>query len=521
MDASMVYSVAILQACISARNAFFFYPKFVRDTAYEDISILNQSKQQLQITPETHLSTSFQSPAYRAVKYLDQCFECFPSKYDRLFWKLQHHCIWMLIYWVSDTFEDFSELFGAMGSHSPDFRPISQGCLILSSFLKKDIEFPQKFFLLTGLRLSSNLSGIDNLRAVIVEDDAALLQTMIKNTKRESIMQNWQILWIDAQSQLKFDAMDILLSVPGASPNFVLQSLFALKGEKLQMMRTFLQSRLENLSNISKSQLSFAQIDDLTLLVYCEMIYRESNQDPKIHLELIQQFRIAFGVSDPTSDEVDTRSATLTALESKKFSILKLIFGLDALSVCIRNIFHKTMFTVKHEYSSLNRLIDTVSIFEWPLNLAIGLVLDLEVITHLYDSGALLKEAVMGANSDEPDILQKFLRTITVSDARKQSCHFKGICYNVFLLSKSNRLWHGSLFTIWETMCRVIFETDCRDLYDVADVSPELTWPRIQNQLYSDHAQDICIKKEESWPTPLLTQEHWDYWRENVIDTLY
>lgn len=59
-----------------------------------------------------------------------------------MFWNLEHHCIWMLIYWLSDTFKVFSELFGAIGIHSSDLHPVSQGCLILSSLLKKDIEFP-------------------------------------------------------------------------------------------------------------------------------------------------------------------------------------------------------------------------------------------------------------------------------------------------------------------------------------------------------------------------------------------
>lgn len=76
------------------------------------------------------------------------------------------------------------------------------------------------------------------------------------------------------------------------------------------------------------------------------------------------------------------------------------------------------------------------------------------------------------------------------------------------------------LSNIWMTTCRIIFENDCRDLYDITGVSSELTWPGIQKQLYSGYLQDVTIKKAASWPAPLLTQESWDVWRLNVIDIL-
>jgi hypothetical protein len=69
-------------------------------------------------------------------------------------------------------------------------------------------------------------------------------------------------------------------------------------------------------------------------------------------------------------------------------------------------------------------------------------------------------------------------------------------------------------------MCRILFENDCRDLYDFNSVYSELTGPGIQKHLYPDDPEDISIRKAASWPAPLSTQESWDDWRLRVIDIL-
>jgi hypothetical protein len=78
----------------------------------------------------------------------------------------------------------------------------------------------------------------------------------------------------------------------------------------------------------------------------------------------------------------------------------------------------------------------------------------------------------------------------------------------------------ASFLTIWKTMCRILFENDCRDLYDFNSVYSELTGPGIQKHLYPDDPEDISIRKAASWPAPLSTQESWDDWRLRVIDIL-
>lgn len=71
IDASMIYSVAILQSCIGANHACCDHT-FNFDMAYEDINTLIRSKQQLQIPSAMHVSSSFHSMVDRAVESYKQ-----------------------------------------------------------------------------------------------------------------------------------------------------------------------------------------------------------------------------------------------------------------------------------------------------------------------------------------------------------------------------------------------------------------------------------------------------------------
>jgi hypothetical protein len=123
------------------KDAIFSFTDNV-DAIYEDINALNRSKQQLQITPTTHISSSFQLTTNRTVGNFKRWLDALSSKSDRIFWNLEHHCVWMLIYWLSDTFEAFSELFKAIGTHSSGFHSVNMSCLISCSWFKKRFRIP-------------------------------------------------------------------------------------------------------------------------------------------------------------------------------------------------------------------------------------------------------------------------------------------------------------------------------------------------------------------------------------------
>lgn len=528
MDASTIYSVAILLTCIGAKDALFDH-KANFDTAYEDVDTLIRSKQQLQITSATHISSSFQLAASRTVEHFKQCADCFSSKSDRIFWKQNHHCIWMLIYWFSDTSEAFLELFKAVGIHSPDFHPISEGCLMLSSLLKKDKELPQKFLSLMGFELGWAPGNLDSLIIATDEDDLVLLRTAIENIEKKVVIQGWNKLWAHAQYHAKFNAMDILLSAPGVSLNFLFLSVLKLasyhKWQELQILWGFLRSRIERVRHTDDCLPDFGKINVLILQNCGATIYKGSLQDLEIFLDIIERFRISF---DSFKWTLETQLAILPALASRKLSVLRHLSEASAIS------FSEAIFTRKlhirfPEYGA--SFLNTSSTFKWPLSLAIRLVLDLEVIEYIRDNGACLQNG-WEASLGEPDILPKLRQTATVSEARKQSCFVKGDCYRLFLTislysdinsengDMSSHRFLRSFLTIWKTMCRILFENDCRDLYDINGVYSELTWLEIQKQLYPDDPENISIKKSVSWPAPLLTQESWDAWRLHVIDIL-
>lgn len=528
MDASTIYSVAILLTCIGAKDAFFDHTANF-DTAYEDINTLLRYKQQLQITSATNISSSFQSMADRIVECFKQCSDCFQNKSDRIFWKLNHHCIWMLIYWFSDTSEAFLELFKAAGIHSSDFHPISEGCLMLSSLLKKDSELPQKFLSLVGFELGWTPRNLDCLIVATDEDDLVLLQTAIENIEKKVVIQGWNKVWAHAQYHAKFHAMDILLSAPGVSLNFLFLSILKLasyhKWQELQILWSFLRSRIQHVSDTDKCLLNFGKTSVLILQNYGAAIYKGSLQDLEIFLDIIKQFRISL---DYYKWPLEIQLAILPALASRKLSVLRHLSEASVVS------FSEAIFTadLDIEFPGYGAsFLNTSSAFIWPLSLAILLVLDLDVIEYIGDNGACLRNS-WEISVGEPDILTKIRQTTTLSEARKQSCFVKGDCYRLFLAinlhsdidsengDMSSHRSLGSFLTIWKTMCRILFENDCRDMYDINGVYSELTWIGIQKQLYPDDSEHISIQKAVSWPAPLLTQESWDTWRLHAIDII-
>lgn len=532
MEASLVYSVAILHTCLSAKHALFGHKPEIY-TAYEAINTLYQSRQELSIMSETPTSSSFQLMANRAVEYFKRCSEYFPNHSDRTFWKLRHHCIWMLIYWLSDTFEAFSELFKAVGIHSPDFHPVSQSCLLLSSLLKKDTEFPHRFFSFIDLKLSWDSIDIDILLIAIEEDDIALLQTVIKNTTIPR--DEWKRLWKHAHHYVRFDAMNILLSVSRLRLDSLCKSLLEnTNGEDYRRM-------LLNLHIIglyigtSDPTPCLPGMNDLILRNCAEIIYEGSEAMLRGFLNLIQRFRLSFDATDSIPNSARTQLTILPALASQSLYMLKGLSKACAISVSIQAIHSGHHIFMRYGNGTISESIKSFSIFQLPLSLAVGFVSNLDIIQYLCENGARLERSGIDTGFDEPDILQNLRLTTTVSDARKQSCYLKGECYRLCLMRNidgsgiyesgddSSRVFHvlsGSLSKIWMTMCRIIFEKDCRHLYDITDVCSELTWTAIQKQLYPSLAQSASVKKAESWPAPLLTQESWDNWRSNVIDLL-
>lgn len=531
MDASTIYSVGILQTCIGAKDALFDHTVNV-DAVYEDIDSLIRSKQQLQIIPTGYISSSFQVAANRIVEYFKKCHDCFPSKSDRIFWKLKHHCIWMWIYWLSDTFEDFSDILKVTRENS--IHSVSQNCLIVSSFLKGDAKFSQKLISLPMdsklcCELSCAFDNLDILEVAIEENDIVLLQILMKNTEEKILIQKWQKLWRVAQIYDKFDAMDILLSSPGMSSDFVYRTfwelVFLYDWRRLQRLWNFLGARVENISSM-RHPLPL-EWDTSILLNFVTIIHEGNLQDLEQFSTIIRQSRTTFNDS---LWKMDVQLAMLPALASRRLSILKFLSEKRLVQFFTATGFPTNLSFFLERFPKLSITeISEASMFEWPLSLAIGLVLDLEVIEYLCHNGARLTKSVMFGKSG---ILEKLRLTIAVSDARKQMCHVKGYCYKLCFVEARDkynfsnngdwifRTWHGSIVSIWKIMCRIVFENDCRDLYDITSVVSELTWLGIQKRLYSEGLENLSIKKAASWPAPLLTQESWDEWKLNVIDIL-
>lgn len=179
-------------------------------------------------------------------------------------------------------------------------------------------------------------------------------------------------------------------------------------------------SRIVHLSYTSDSLPDFLELKLSILQNRGDIIYKGSLQDLEIFLDIVQRSRDYFDVSDSI---VKTQLAIFPALASQQLSMLNLLSGTCAVSVSTTTISDWDLYLMNHEY--LKSPLTIVSAFGWPLNLAIGLVLDLEVVEYLCHNGARLGRSSIDNGFDEPYILRKLRLTTTVSDARKQSCYVK------------------------------------------------------------------------------------------------
>lgn len=389
-----------------------------------------------------------------------------------------------------------------------------------------------------GLELDWTTKRLERMIRAIEEDDIILLQTVDGNNEERALYRGWEVLWVYAQYHTKFDTMDILLSARGFRPVFLLRSLLSLiscyEWRELRELWIFLRPHIESLSISEDSLPGIWEDASFPILPSCnKIIYKGSIQDLEIFFDIIQVSRSSFHLSYFGGDERCNDLAILPALVSRKLSILKILSETRTVSIAGRTILNKDHFFWNrgHQGKSIQPH-SAYHIANSPLNLAIGFILDLQVVEYLCDNGARLEKSRMGNGFDESDILQKLRLTTTVSDARKQSCYAKGACYEYCFMNNSHdgivsssRIMSSdtcskSLLTVWKTMCRILFENDCRDLYDINGVYSELTWAGIQKELYPDDPEDISIKQAASWPAPLSTQESWDDWRLRVIDIL-
>ncbi|KAL6831124.1 hypothetical protein J3E69DRAFT_328647 [Trichoderma sp. SZMC 28015] len=532
MDASMIYSAALLGTCAGAGQSLLD-SDFQSTTTNKDIDALARSRQEFQIQPTTHTSSILQQIVDRIVEYIKRCSGGFPTDFDRMFWMQAHHCDWMLIYWLGDTFEAFSELFEAIGIHSPDFHPVSENCLIISSLLRDDTEFPRKFLSVMNSKLDWTLKNIDILLVAIRSDNITLLNTAVKKT--EGIESTYLIeAWRLAYTQLKWDAMDALLSAPNVDLFlFLHEALLWLvetdRRDKLQMFSDFLRLSVSSLANMDDSKPP--TYDRFNRYLYhriahdcAELIY-ENSYDLELFLDIVQRL----GVMYLTSPRGHIQLAIVPALASRKFSPLKLLYEEGDVSSSRSDISLLMYDTLGLRYISLkNTLLYHVSSSYSlsPLGVAIAFVSDLEIVEYLCRTDTFLTRLWFD------ETLQNLHLTTSIADARKQNCNMKGIFYQLYTgkegklrLDKLDGPIHGEniyrpVAKIWQTTGRIIFEGDCRHLYNIADVSSGLTWQAIQNALYPAELKDAPIPLATTWPEPLSTQESWDHWRLKVIEIL-
>lgn len=528
----MIYSAALLHTCIGARKSLLDRT-FQSSTTNEDIETLTRSRQELQIQPTTHTSSILQQIVDRIVEYIKRCSGGFPTDSDRMFWMQVHHCNWILIYWLCDTFEAFSELFEAIGIRSPDFHPVSKNCFIISSLLRDDTEFPRKFLSVMNLKLDWTLKNIDILLVAIRSDNITLLNTAVKNTEgveSTDLIKAWRL----AYTQLKWDAMDALLSAPNVDLFlFLHEALLWLvethRWDKLQTFSDFLRLSVSSLANMDNSKPPI--YDRFNRYLYhriahncAELIY-ENLHDLELFLDIVRRL----GVMYLTSPRGHIQLAILPALASRKFSPLKLLYEEDDVSSSQSDISLLMYDTLGLRYISLkNTLLYHVSSSYSlsPLGVAIAFVSDLEIVEYLCRTDTFLTRLWFD------ETLQNLHLTTSIADARKQNCNMKGIFYQLYTgkegklrLDELDGPIHGEkiyrpVAKIWQTTGRIIFEGDCRHLYNIADVSSGLTWQAIQNALYPAELKDAPIPLATTWPEPLSTQESWDHWRLKVIDIL-
>lgn len=540
MDTSMIYSAALLDTCAGVGKPLLD-GNFQSSTSSKDINTLVQSRQEFQIQPTTHTSSIFQQIVDRIVEYIRRCSEGFTKDSDRMFWMQAHHCGWMLIYWLCDTFEAFSELFEAIGLRSPDFHPVSGKCLIISSLLQDDTEFPRKFLAYMNLKPDWALNNIDILLVAIRQDSTTLLNTTVRKLAGIKTI-DWNKAWKLAYTHFKWDAMDVLLSAPNGNLYFLREALYWLvethRWDKLQIFSDFLRLRVKNLINMDHLNPilydPFPTYPHKRIMYSCaELIYDGSSHDLELFLDTIRPFGVRHSVSGPRAWYLATlqkhiQLAILPALASRKLSPLKLLYEKAEISSSEDHIGKSLYSTLGLEHISPWNTPQYPGFWSKsisPLDLAIYFNLDFEIVEYLCAIGHRFRFTTVWTEG----ALKTLRLTVSIADARKQNCEMKGIFYQLY--SRKGELegldgptpegkLYGLVAKTWLTTGRIIFEGDCRHLYNITDVSSGLTWQAVQNELYPAELKDAPIPMATSWPTPLSTQENWDDWRLKVIHIL-
>lgn len=264
----------------------------------------------------------------------------------------------MLIYWLSDSFEAFSELFKAFGVRSPTFHPVSQGCLISCSLLKKDTKHLREFLTRIDFELERVSDNLESLVAAIEEDDIVLLQTGIQNTERKVLIQVWKVLWTCAQYHARFNTMKILLLVPGMSLIFLFRSLLRLAScdewREVQTSWNLWSSYIKRGCKISCSPQDCSEMNQSILKKCAELIYKENIHDLDIFLHIIHEFNFYLDNQyselktnlpklRPSVFRINTQLAILPALASRKLPILKNLLSKHAASASIESISEKDL----------------------------------------------------------------------------------------------------------------------------------------------------------------------------------
>lgn len=519
----MIYSAALLRTCVGA-GKFLLGRTFKSSTTNEDIDTLTRSRQELQIQPTTHISSIYQKTVDRIVEHIKRCSEGFPTNSDRMFWMQSHHCDWMLIYWLCDSFEAFSELFAVIGIRSPDFHPVTRNCLIETSLLRKDAGLPEKFLSFLGLKPDWALNNIDILLVAIRNDDNVLFKIVLEKIKIKDIT-DWEKAWTLAYTHLKWDIMDLLLQKIEVEPHsFFCDVLFWLvnhhKWDEMQILSDFIQPYKEDTHGIFRHNLHDRLLE--SLLQSCtELIYKGSLHATEKFFNILRCIGFSFR-------EFSTQLAILPALASRNFSTLKLLSGIGVISPneAIDNRLYERFEEDQDRARHFHQTPFPLTGLLLPLDVAIAFVSDLEVVEYLCRNGARLqKDNDVDVKGSET--LRKLRITTSVVDARKQNCYIKGIIYQSCVVAHRQRRRYNdrygvsdSIIEIGTTTGRIIFEGDCRHLYNITDVSTGLTWQSVEDDLCRGEWKDAPIPMATSWPAPLSTQESWDNWRLKVINIL-
>ncbi|KAH0533088.1 hypothetical protein TsFJ059_001699 [Trichoderma semiorbis] len=530
VDASIIYSAALLRTCVNAGKSLLDRT-FEFSNINADVENLIRSRHELQIQPTTHTSSMFQQTVDRLVKYIKRCSEGFPKTSDRMFWMQRHHCDWMLIYWLCDTFEAFSALFDAIGFRSPDFHPVSKNCLIGCSLIRKDMQFPAKFFSFTDLKLDRTFDTVDIMLLAISIEDTVLLRTEMKKSKQMH-RGSWEALWEHAYTHFKWGAIEILMSGPYVE-DFLQETISWLvehhHWDELQKFSDLIQFNSTQYIDTN----SDPGLDDSHEWIVdgcAELIYQgRSSQDLELLLDIAQRLGVISDASNSAARGWKTQLAILPALASRKLSLLKLISQACIVSSSKEAIGHSIYQHLELEqspsgYSPSHH--DPLAAPCYPLDLAIAFVLDLEIIGYLRQTGAYL----------HMETVKKLHNTRSLADARKQSCHMKGLFYQIcsaefwkrYYATEIRDPWfcytntmRESLAKILMTTGRILFESDCRHLYNITDTSSGSTWQTVQKELYPAELKDAPIPMATSWPAPLSTQESWHNWRLKAIGIIH